>query len=666
MPPDYEIEDEIQKFLRELDYILNTKSQIESISQKCRQLQDNSEHVLSQLFTAITRLKERYRVIMYDPVFSSMLGDDTRYDLEDDIRQLQRHILRLKLPRGPKWQPSYYDAKHLENMLNVLHKSTDESTDQYVRDTHVPVFFRNPAFENSAAFRDAEGRYDALSINLKLCLLCFSVFPVGAIIKKRLMVYWWIAEGFIETEGNEKDLEQLGAQYFYELMEKDFLKPYYDKRRLEVQTCKMPTFIHSVVTTIAARAKFFDFDSIGRPRADCPSSFRLALDRSPQLECYKGYEKFHLVFNLSANVLCLSLEWISTMKNVTVLYLGRWQSYANHSIHVVDDLFLTVINNMKHLRLLSLQGILGIMELPDEVTELKHLIILDLRACIRLQKLPRDIGLLKSLTHLDLSECELISMPKGLSKIKNLIVLKGFLVGEPSKHTCSLRDLSELPKLRKLSILTRLRKFPEEDDLKAFQLLAGLTKLKIEWRRLWKQIRGNNNQMQKQLPARLQKTEVQSVPEKTTPDYMNPMKKYLNNLCGVEELDNNQMQNNDADCPQLPAQLQKLELRCFPMRTAPHWLNPVKLKKLEKLYITASELCDLCGNIGGWNGPVNPWGVKVLRLKYMTCLAMQWKEVLKLFPELIYLENVNCPKLSFFPCDEAGVWINKKKVQSSN
>ncbi|KAK1359660.1 disease resistance RPP13-like protein 4 [Heracleum sosnowskyi] len=584
MPPNNNIDVEIENLLHQLHHILEEKREMESLSKKCRKLHDNSEHVLARLFTAIMKFKEMHKPIMYDPVFISILGDDTSYDIEEDLRQLQRHILTLKQPRVPKRQPCYYDAKPLEKLLSVLSKPPSKSTHQFVHETHVPIFFRNPTFENSAAFRDFEVRYNDLSPNLKLCLLCFSVFPVSAIIKKRLMVYWWMAEGFIE-KGHEKDLEQLGAEYFDELLKKDFIKPYNYKRCLEVQTCKMPTFIHSAVTTIAARAKFFDFDSVGRPQADCPSSFRLAMVTTPCLENYKGYEKFHFVFNVSAHVLCLSPDWIRTMKNVSVLYLGRWQSYSNHQIRVTDDDFLMVLNNMKHLRLLSLQGILGIAELPDQVTQLKYLMILDLRACGYLQKLPHDIGLLKSLTHLDLSECYLLYwMPKGLSKLKNLLVLKGFVVGEHSQqhskheHTCSLKDLSALPKLRKLSIFARYREFPDQRDLEAFQQLRVLTKLKIEWGGLW----------------------------------------------GAKREDNNQVQKDDAR--QLTATLQKLELQSFPKKTAPDWLNPMKLKNLQKLYITGSHLCYLGGNIGGWNRPVDPWRVKFLRLRNMTGLIMHWKE----------------------------------------
>ncbi|KAI4342944.1 hypothetical protein MLD38_027505 [Melastoma candidum] len=53
------------------------------------------------------------------------------------------------------------------------------------------------------------------------------------------------------------------------------------------------------------------------------------------------------------------------------------------------------------------------------------------------------------------------------------------------------------------------------------------------------------------------------------------------------------------------------------------------------------------------------WDVKILCLKFLSELRMDWTELQKSFPKLIYLEKIKCPKLTFFPCDKGGVWINK-------
>ena len=71
-------------------------------------------------------------------------------------------------------------------------------------------------------------------------------------IKKRLMVYWWIGEGFIfpnkleksETPGDKKrDLEQLGAKVFDDLLKQQFLYSADGKHSQEVDNCKMLPFV---------------------------------------------------------------------------------------------------------------------------------------------------------------------------------------------------------------------------------------------------------------------------------------------------------------------------------------------------------------------------------------------------------------------------------------
>ncbi|KAL7164526.1 hypothetical protein ACSBR2_040432 [Camellia fascicularis] len=116
---------------------------------------------------------------------------------------------------------------------------------------------------------------------------------------------------------------------------------------------------------------------------------------------------------------------------------------------------------MKQLRFLSLRGISLITELPQFISQVTNLKILDLKACHNLEVVPDWIGLLKSLTHLDVSECYFLDhMPEGLGSLSELQVLKGFIISDSKdKSSCTINDLTKLPKLRKLSIYTKLLQF---------------------------------------------------------------------------------------------------------------------------------------------------------------------------------------------------------------
>ena len=137
---------------------------------------------------------------------------------------------------------------------------------------------------------------------------------------------------------------------------------------------------------------------------------------------------------------------------------------------------------MKCLRLLSLQGVSRIEELPNSKGKITNLRILDLKACHNLEALPDGTALLKKLSHLDISECYLFCEPKEIASLSELRVLKVYVIenlessrdnnyqGLPQKcfggicapqmrDLCTLEDLIKLKKLRKLSIRTSSKAF---------------------------------------------------------------------------------------------------------------------------------------------------------------------------------------------------------------
>ncbi|KAH7853716.1 hypothetical protein Vadar_005846 [Vaccinium darrowii] len=366
------------------------------------------------------------------------------------------------------------------------------------------------------------------------------------------------------------------------------------------------------------------------------------------------------------------------MKNINLLCLGRWQTSQTHHIEVEDTEFLEGLKNMKYLKFLSLQGISLIKDLPTFVSNLTNLTILDIRACPNLEKIPREIGLLKSLTHLDMSECYLlVNMPMEISTLIELEVLKGFVVGESKgkdkKDSCTLGHLVGLTKLRKLSIFTGLKSFPSDSDLRDLNQLKKLLTLSIEWGRdvqvtaaVEAAKQQNSGGAATQNPANgfnirgrgNGDNEADSRPTPSTTKRCNCFTPAIPancfGLCHKSKIDTDACPQG-AILPELPTQLEKLDLQCFPLLDAPKWLMDKNLNKLKKLYIRGGMLRDL----GQFGLQEKKWAVEILRLKFLNNLEMDWRELMKLFPELIYLEKVRCPKLTFFPCDEQGVWMKK-------
>ncbi|CAK9176779.1 unnamed protein product [Ilex paraguariensis] len=571
---------------------------------------------------------------------------------EKDLRELKKVVTKLKLKVPSKYKIDAEKDPHGNHQSSDATRSKGDIPQEVL--DKMPQLYKANMFVNSLEFQDLLSRYRGLTIELKLCLLCFSVFPEDAIIKKRLMVYWWIGEGFVPPikrtgEGieNQKTAEEYGKEFFDKLMELGFIEPVNNKGSLIIGSCKMHPFIRSVVVILAEKAKFFDFDLKGYPTVEFLSSYRACLS-GKGLVYIAELEKLHMLFNVKEANLELKAEWLLKMSNVNVLYLGRWQASATQHVEVEDAKFLEGLENMKHLRFFSLQGISGITELPESISKLKYLTILDLRACHSLEVIPEGIGLLENLTHLDMSECYLLEhMPKKLARLTKLRVLKGFVVGDmQGKHSCTLDDLAKLPRLRKLSIYSGMKNFPTDSHVSALQQLQALLKLTIAW---------GGGALQGKAEGKPREGKKKDGGLRATPKKQQ-VRKALR-------------QANAFKLPTLPSQLEKLDLKCYPEKVTPGWLNPANLKGLKKLYIRGGKFYDL-GQFqdldDSWDADClvkDTWKVEQLRLKYLSELEMDWRELRELFPNLIYLEKVKCPKLSFFPCNESGVWMNKTMLK---
>ena len=196
-----------------------------------------------------------------------------------------------------------------------------------------------------------------------------------------------------------------------------------------------------------------------------------------------------------------------------------------------------------------------------------------------------------------------------------------------SGSSCTLEDLTRLENLNKLSINTSSKAFPTEEELHALGKLEALRKLGIAWG-----MKQENSVLNSESTANSD-SGAANLAEKLT--------KVLT--------------RGDPETLGLPTKLEKLKLQCFPHRGTPNWLIPGKLASLKKLYIRGGEL----ENFGPMQEGNDKWTIEILHLKYLYAFKMEWKELQNSFPNLIFLENVNCPDLTSCPCDEYGVWLKQ-------
>ncbi|XP_031117970.1 putative disease resistance protein RGA1 [Ipomoea triloba] len=132
--------------------------------------------------------------------------------------------------------------------------------------------------------------------------------------------------------------------------------------------------------------------------------------------------------------------------------------------------FPQMLQNLKLLRVLVLERLPdGMEELPNEVGDLIHLRYLDLFVNWKIRHLPDSLGRLHNLQTLDLSSSSVESLPKSVSKLKqlrhligsyelqvpdivftfsHLQTLSGILI-----NTIQARELVNIPQLTELNII---------------------------------------------------------------------------------------------------------------------------------------------------------------------------------------------------------------------
>jgi hypothetical protein len=66
--------------------------------------------------------------------------------------------------------------------------------------------------------------YDQLPQNLKQCFLYCALYPEGRSMRRNNLVRFWVAEGFLEKQGNQL-MEDTAEEYYYELISRNLLLP---------------------------------------------------------------------------------------------------------------------------------------------------------------------------------------------------------------------------------------------------------------------------------------------------------------------------------------------------------------------------------------------------------------------------------------------------------
>ena len=289
--------------------------------------------------------------------------------------------------------------------------------------------------------------YIYLPANLKRCFAYCSVFPKGFPLNRKHIVLLWMAEGLLQ-QGQEKSMEEIGNQYFDELLSRSIIQQ-------DGDDYVMHDLINDLATVVSGKScSRFEGCEISESVRHFSYS-RGKYDSSTKFEsCYTAKcLRLFLPLPLTDDP---TLWWYwkhFLTKRVTHDFLLRQRRLRVLSLANYNNIseLPNSIGNLIHLRFLDL-SFTPIKKLPSAIFKLYNLQTLRLLYCQNLTELPADIGNLVNLRHLDMTGTKL-KMPRQITTLQNLQTLSTFVVGK-QHDGLRLTDLRSFPKLQgKLSIM---------------------------------------------------------------------------------------------------------------------------------------------------------------------------------------------------------------------
>ncbi|GKV12649.1 hypothetical protein SLEP1_g23772 [Rubroshorea leprosula] len=326
--------------------------------------------------------------------------------------------------------------------------------------------------------------YHHLPSHLKRCFAYCAMFPEDYEFDKNDLVLLWMAEGFIQQAKGEKQMQDIGLEYFNDLVSMSFFQHSSSSKNLFVmhdlinhlaQFVAGEICLHFKDTfedkphTLIAKLRHLSFT---RHQYEISKRFE-ALDR---MQCLRTF--IALPIDTSSRAAC---HYIS--KNVLQKLLAnlRFLRVLCLSGYCIDEIPYS-IGHLKHLRYLNLSHS-TIKQLPESVGSLFNLQTLLLRGCRELAKLPQGIENLINLLVLDLTDTEkLVEMPLQIGKLIKLQVLPKFCVGKDSQFG-NISELKDLLHLKGELSITGLENVVNVQDARDANLMDkhGIDGLCLKW-----------------------------------------------------------------------------------------------------------------------------------------------------------------------------------------
>nr|CAI64489.1 OSJNBa0065H10.8 [Oryza sativa Japonica Group] len=285
--------------------------------------------------------------------------------------------------------------------------------------------------------------FDDLPYHLKKCFLYCSIYPEDFMIKRKILIRAWIAEGLIKEKG-QGTMEEVADDYLNQLVQRSLLQAAVQNEFGRAKRCCIHDLIREMIVHRSTKERFFVFSKCTVTLKSSKKARHLVFDRcrsdrlsAPKMNSLRSFHAFKA--DLDASL-------FSSFRLLTVLNL--WFTPTAKLPSAVASLL--------NLRYLGIRSTL-IGELPEELGQLHNLQTLDAKWSM-VQRLPQSITKLKNLRHLVLYRRRsadftypgpgtAIALPDGLKNLTCLQTLKYIEADEKM-----VRSLGSLKHMRSLEL----------------------------------------------------------------------------------------------------------------------------------------------------------------------------------------------------------------------
>ncbi|KAK8469876.1 hypothetical protein PHAVU_004G008981, partial [Phaseolus vulgaris] len=319
--------------------------------------------------------------------------------------------------------------------------------------------------------------YRYLPSHLKRCFAYCALFPKDYEFVKEELILLWMAQNFLQSPQHIRHPEEVGEEYFNDLLSRSFFQHSGFGRRFLMHDL-MNDLAKYVCADFCFRLKFdkgqciqkttrhfsFDFDDV--KSFDGFGSLTDAKRLRSFLPISQGWSS-QWNFKISIH------DLFSKIKFIRMLSFSR----CSFLREVPDS-----IGDLSHLHSLDLSST-GIQKLPDSICLLYNLLILKLKFCSKLEEFPLNLHKLTRLRCLEFEDTKVRKMPMHFGELKNLQELDKFIVDRNSEvRTKQLGGLGGLNLHGRLSINDVQNIGNPLDALKANLKDKRLVELELDWK----------------------------------------------------------------------------------------------------------------------------------------------------------------------------------------